>query len=172
MNCRCDALRCSSSEHSDFLRHLSFVLRHYGHSYLSAVTGSSRDAVHAGANPEINPVMTDTIMLITTNPVENWIGKDGKAMPMRKHMAKAKPSPIIPPSKQRAVDSIKNWRRLVRRRAPSALRVPISFVRSFTLTKVIFIIPIALKKSESPVMKSPATAMEFLIGSSVLFRVC
>ena len=30
--------------------------------------------------------------------------------------------------------SIKNCRSIVRRRAPSALRVPISFVRSFTLT--------------------------------------
>jgi hypothetical protein len=78
------------------------------HSYRNAVTGSSRDAVHAGANPEINPVMTDTTMLITTNPVENWVGKDGKAMPMRKHMAKAKLSPIIPPNIQSAVDSIKN----------------------------------------------------------------
>src|SRR5438105_6165277 len=88
------------------LRYSNTPLLH--HSYRNAVTGSSRDAVHAGANPEINPVMTDTTMLITTNPVENWVGKDGKAMPMRKHMAKAKPSPIIPPSKQRAVDSIKN----------------------------------------------------------------
>jgi hypothetical protein len=35
------------------------------------VTGSSLDAVHAGANPEINPVSTDTTMLMATNPVEN-----------------------------------------------------------------------------------------------------
>src|ERR1051325_4266546 len=61
---------------------------------------------------------------------------------------------------------------MVRLRAPSALRVPISRVRSFTLTKVIFMIPIAPTKSERPVIKSPAIAMEFLIGSSVLFSAC
>src|SRR5437899_7999176 len=72
------------------------------HSYRSAVTGSNRDAVQAGANPEINPVIIDTTMLMTTNPVEHWIGKDGKEMPMRNHIAKANHSTIIPPSKQRA----------------------------------------------------------------------
>jgi len=48
----------------------------------------------------------------------------------------------------------------------------ITFVRSFTLTKVIFMMPMAPTKSERPVMKSPAMAMEFLIGSSVLFNAC
>jgi len=41
------------------------------YSYRNAATGSSLDAVHAGANPEINPVSTETTMLMTTNPVEN-----------------------------------------------------------------------------------------------------
>jgi len=50
--------------------------------------------------------------------------------------------------------------------------VPISFVRSFTLTKVMFMIPIAPTNSERPVMKSPAMAIEFLIGSNVLFNAC
>src|SRR5213083_2425701 len=61
---------------------------------------------------------------------------------------------------------------MVRRRAPSALRVPISRVRSFTLTNVIFMIPIAPTKSDRPVMKSPAMAIEFLIGSNVLLSAC
>ena len=72
-----------------------------------------------------------------------------------------------PPTRQSAVDSIRNWRRIVRRRAPSALRVPISFVRSFTLTKVMFMIPIAPTKSDSPVMKRPAIAIVAFTGSSV-----
>ncbi len=40
------------------------------YSYLNAVTGSRREAVQAGANPEINPVRTETIMLVTTRPKE------------------------------------------------------------------------------------------------------
>ena len=41
------------------------------YSYRSAVTGSKRDAVQAGAKPEIKPVSTDTTMLVTTSPSEN-----------------------------------------------------------------------------------------------------
>ena len=78
------------------------------YSYLSAVTGSRREADHAGAKPEISPVNTDTSMLTSTSSDEKWIGKDGKATPTRKHIKKAKVSPIIPPSRQSAVDSIKN----------------------------------------------------------------
>jgi len=36
------------------------------YSYLRAVTGSKREADHAGAKPEIRPVNTDTIMLKAT----------------------------------------------------------------------------------------------------------
>ena len=63
------------------LRTLSFGLRAsfvfviraspFSHSYRSAVTGSKRDAVQAGAKPEMSPVMTETIMLAMTSPTEN-----------------------------------------------------------------------------------------------------
>src|SRR4030095_8669864 len=43
----------------------------FSHSYRSAVTGSKRDAVQAGANPEMSAVNTDTIMLAKTSPTEN-----------------------------------------------------------------------------------------------------
>src|SRR6476620_1224948 len=55
------------------------------YSYLRAVTGSSREALQAGAVPEINPVRTDTIMLATTKPNEKRIGKEGKAFAIPKH---------------------------------------------------------------------------------------
>src|SRR5439155_27035095 len=121
--------RFSSFEHSGFLRHPSFVLRHYSYSYLSATTGSRREAVHAGAKPEARPVATETIMLAKTRPREKWIGNEGKAFPIPKHIKYAIASPMNPPSRQSAVDSIRNCKRIVRRRAPSAFLVPISFVR-------------------------------------------
>src|SRR4029450_11453409 len=56
------------------------------HSYRSAVTGSSRDAVQAGANPENKPVSIETIILTNTRPTEKLIGKEGKALPIPKHI--------------------------------------------------------------------------------------
>src|SRR5947209_8851310 len=56
------------------------------YSYLSAATGSRRDAVQAGAKPENKPVSIETIMLRNTKPTEKWIGKDGNALPIPKHI--------------------------------------------------------------------------------------
>ena len=67
--------------------------------------------------------------------------------------------PTAPPIRQMDTASIRNCSRMVRRRAPRALRVPISFVRSFTLTKVMFMMPMAPTKSDRPVMNRPAKAM-------------
>ena len=64
----------------------STPLLQYSYSYLSAVTGSRRDAVQAGANPENKPVNTETIMLRNTKPTEKWIGNEGKALPIPKHI--------------------------------------------------------------------------------------
>lgn len=65
----------------------------------------------------------------------------------------------MPPQRQIMSASMRNCRRIVRRRAPSALRSPISLVRSATETNMMFIIPMPPTKSESPVMKSPALAI-------------
>ena len=78
------------------------------YSYRSAVTGSRREADQAGAKPETKPVRTETIMLVMTRPIEKFTGNDGNAAPINKHIRKATVSPIKPPSRQSAVDSIKN----------------------------------------------------------------
>jgi len=46
--------------------------------------------------------------------------------------------PAIPPSTDSVSASAKNWRRISRRAAPSALRIPISRVRSVTLMSMMF----------------------------------
>ena len=43
---------------------------HDPYSYLSAVTGSRREADHAGAKPEKRPVSIETAMLTTTRVIE------------------------------------------------------------------------------------------------------
>ena len=78
------------------------------HSYLSAATGSRREADQAGANPENKPVKIETAMLTTTKLRENRIGKEGNAWPMPVHITYATPSPMNPPRRQSEVDSIKN----------------------------------------------------------------
>ncbi len=46
--------------------------------------------------------------------------------------------PSIPPKAERITDSTRNCRRMSRRRAPSALRTPISRIRSVTDTSMMF----------------------------------
>src|SRR5262245_27188805 len=64
------------------------------YSYLSAATGSRREADQAGAKPENKPVRTETAMLTTTRLSENRIGKEGNACPMPVHITYATPSPM------------------------------------------------------------------------------
>jgi len=47
-------------------------------------------------------------MLARTSPNEKRIGKDGNALPIPKHVKYANESPINPPSRHNAVDSIRN----------------------------------------------------------------
>src|SRR5262249_4240495 len=83
-------------------------LLQYSYSYLSAATGSSREADQAGAKPENKPVRIETAILTRTRPSENRIGKEGNACPIPGHITYATPSPMNPPSKHSEVDSIRN----------------------------------------------------------------
>ena len=56
------------------------------YSYLSAVTGSSREALQAGAIPETNPVTTETITLAMTSSNEKLIGNEGNAFAIPTHI--------------------------------------------------------------------------------------
>src|SRR4029077_17533347 len=80
----------------------------FAYSYLSAATGSRREADQAGAKPENKPVRIETAILTRTRPSENWIGKEGNACPMPVHITYAKPNPMNPPSRHSEVDSIRN----------------------------------------------------------------
>ncbi|EKD22910.1 MAG: hypothetical protein ACD_83C00197G0001 [uncultured bacterium] len=70
---------------------------------------------------------------------------------------------MIPPISDKTIASIKNWLKMWRGLAPTALRKPISRVRSATETNIIFIIPMPPTKSEiaaipeRPVCKIPKT---------------
>ncbi|KAG1597312.1 hypothetical protein G6F46_014301 [Rhizopus delemar] len=70
--------------------------------------------------------------------------------------------PSTPPSRQTSTDSIRNCCRMSLRRAPTAMRTPISRVRSGTDTSMMFITPM-------PPTTNAMAAMELII--SVRMRV-
>ena len=60
--------------------------------------------------------------------------------------------PITPPISERVMASTRNWTRMSRPRAPTAIRRPISRVRSVTDTSMMFMIPMPPTSSETDAM--------------------
>ena len=65
--------------------------------------------------------------------------------------------PIRPPMTDSVVASIRNWARMSRPRAPMALRMPISRVRSRTDTSMMFMIPMPPTTSEMAAMPASSS---------------
>ena len=61
-------------------------------------------------------------------------------------------TPITPPKSDMVADSMRNCSRMSWRRAPSALRTPISRVRSVTETSMMFMMTMPPITSEMPAM--------------------
>ena len=101
---------------------------------IRASTGSRRLAFTAGAKPDTIPVATEIARLNSTSQSGNTTGRLGASAATDAASVPERTSPATPPTTQIATASTRNCSRIARRRAPSALRVPISRVRSFTLT--------------------------------------
>ena len=84
----------------------------------------------------------------------------GVVAPMSQASPLASSRPSIPPRMHSSADSIRNWTRISLRRAPMALRRPISKVRSFTLTSMMFMTTMPPTTSEMRVMGVTTMAME------------
>src|SRR5215211_4040128 len=115
--------------------------------------GCMRAAVRAGQTPKNTPTATLTPKARATDqPVmAAGIGENrptSRAPPMPSRM------PTIPPLTVRATASSRNWRSTSRVRAPTALRSPISRVRSDTLTSMMFITPTPPTTSEMPAIEA------------------
>ncbi len=72
-------------------------------------------------------------------------------------------TPIAPPSNDSVVASVRNCRTMSRRKAPTALRTPISRVRSVTETSMMFITPTPPIKSEMKAMNTIAPVMPLVM---------
>ena len=119
----------------------------------SASIGSSLAARHAGHIPLRIPANDE---IPTPNTAENMLISNGN--PISAEITYANPNPVptpmTPPSAVTVTASIKNCVRMSFRRAPTAFRIPISFVRSVTDTSMMFITTIAPTISETPETKT------------------
>src|ERR1700674_4400980 len=74
-----------------------------------------------------------------------------------------KKTPRAPPITEMVEDSMRNWRRMSPRRAPSALRMPISRVLSVTETSMMFMMTIPPTTREIEAMAMVTTKKEPLM---------
>src|SRR5262249_27331261 len=118
-----------------------------GHSRLRASIGSSRAARMAGYNPKKSPTSTVMPMPSTTDhhSIEAGIGVNAAMV-----VAMTAPSavPMTPPNIESTTDSVRIWDVMSLRRAPSALRKPISRVRSVTTISMMFMMTMPPTTSE------------------------
>ena len=87
-------------------------------------------------------------------------------------MAQLRKIPRPQPIMHSTTASMRNWVRMVPRFAPMALRMPISRVRSVTVTIMMFIMPMPPTTREIPAMPpsrmESVEVMEFMASSSIL----
>ena len=80
--------------------------------------------------------------------------------------------PMAQPIMHSTTASIRNWRRIFPRVAPMALRMPISRVRSVTVTSMMFMMPIPPTTREMPAIppsRMESTEVMLFIASSITF---
>src|SRR5690606_14485801 len=126
-----------------------------GHWYRRASIGRSRDARWAGYPPAMSPMIK---LIVNANTIENGstagAGKSGMSCGSTIAPVTASPTPSAiptsPPSPDRKTDSSRNCSRITRGRAPIALRMPISRVRSVTVTSMMLATPMLPTTSEIP----------------------
>src|SRR5581483_738390 len=136
--------------HRQNLAEIALLNRHYS-SNLNAAIGSSRAALRAGHTPKNTPTLADTSrpamtahVLITDGMPINSVTLFAIKIP--------NPTPMRPPTNAIVLDSIRNCRSTSERRAPMALRMPISRVRSVTDTSMMFMMTIPPTMREIPAM--------------------
>ncbi len=103
--------------------------------------------------PEMTPTATETASAMSTIGSETLAGRS--SLSITAATAKDSATPIEPPIRQIADASRRNWRRIERRFAPMALRMPISRVRSVTDTNMMFMTPTPPTNREMPVTAMP-----------------
>src|SRR5581483_11134174 len=137
------------------------------YSYRKASIGSRREALKAGYMPKKMPTDAENPMPIANDHHGSEIGKPD-ARCTAQPMPAPRAMPINPPSDVRNAASIRNWNRISARRAPSALRTPISRVRSVTEIDMIAMTPMPPTINAIDEMTTSAKKVPWLIESHSL----
>src|SRR5512143_1124701 len=87
--------------------------------------------------PKNRPIDQDMTMARMTEAGSTRDGMD-VAAEMIRATRNPRTIPMNPPIPEMMADSMRNWRRMSPRRAPTAMRMPISFLRSETETNMMF----------------------------------
>ena len=112
----------------------------HGYSRRSASTGSSRAARLAGIRPNTSPIATLTAQASAT--LQSGAAASSPSPILSKAPAPSPTAmPIVPPRSVSVPASTRNCQMISRRVAPTAMRRPISRVRSVTETIMIAITP-------------------------------
>ena len=137
--------------------------------------GLSRAAFLAGRYPKITPMKVEMPNAPITAEVEGVTVRFSPSSAVMMTVAsedRAYPTamPSTPPSAEVTAASITNCSMMYRSFAPSALRMPISRVRSVTETNMMFMMPMPPTTSEMAAMpaRTPMStlSMEFMASSS------
>src|SRR5215216_4720720 len=115
--------------------------------------GCMRAALRAGQTPKNTPTARLTPKARATDQPVMAAGT-GESRPTRRAAPTPSRMPTTPPLTVRATASSRNWRSTSRVRAPTALRSPISRVRSDTLTSMMFITPTPPTTREIPAIEA------------------
>ena len=99
-------------------------------------------ADRAGQKPKVTPMMVEDRQATTIDRVEKLSVTTDVSQPASCPTPSASSTPSTPPTRQTRTASIRNWLMMSDRRAPMAMRTPISLVRSVTETSMMFITPI------------------------------
>ena len=78
--------------------------------------------------------------------------------------------PTLPPTRVTRLASVRNCRKMSRWRAPTAMRMPISRVRSLTVISITFITPIPPTTSETAAIRPSIMAMLLRVAASAWMR--
>ena len=102
-----------------------------------------------------------------------WVGWPNNARPFsNQDSTNPSTTPIIPPPRLSSVASATNWSRMSRRLAPMALRMPISRVRSVTVTSMMFMMPMPPTSREMPAIAPRKTTKVLVVSCSVSMVSC
>ena len=130
-------------------------------------SGSSRAALKAGQMPKKMPTEAEKPMPMANDHHGSEIGKPDRML-ISQPIEAPRTMPMTPPSEVRNTASSRNCQRISRRRAPSALRTPISRVRSVTLMVMMAITPMPPTISAIDEITTSARKMPLLIRSQIL----